>query len=241
MVPPFSSAIMIKITFHIIVFACLFSCGADVELESNSDGFNKIEYSVIDPVTSEMNNFFYNGNRIEIEFVENQNLKNEDEHEVFTIQKIEQKIDDLTFRAKRIPKKLYLLNKGIAENKLDEALSEIKDEQLFYFEFEDGQKLDLMKKYFEGDMDRSVAYLSFDIFQDFHIVDKTGATIHAEYVLYERTFHVSPFEKILVGFTNVNEEEELKLVYNDKLFGKGISEFSFAPTTTIKNTFKQPL
>ncbi len=158
----------------------------------------------------------------------------------FTIQEITKFKEDIKYRAKRIPTELYLRNKGVSEEEITEALKEVESEQLFYFEFEEKQKQDLIKKYFSESLDQDIAYLSFDIFKDFKLVNSTGDTLLSNYSIYERNFHVAPYERILLSFSGISEEEELQLIYTDKLFGKGQFNFDFASTYYLENTTKNP-
>ena len=223
-----------KKLYYIFIVAILISCS------SNSEEKNKAILSVQYPEQNlnSQNELFFDGNKIILEEVQNENSNSESKN--FVVQKIESTIEDITFRAKRIPTELYLKNQDVVGDELVLALSELKGEQLFYFEFEETRKQDLMKKYFESDMDSKVAYLAFDIFKDFHVINSKGDTLEANYTLYERNYHVAPFEKILVSFSNVSPDENLELIYNDELFGKGTSKFSFASETYLQNNIKQP-
>jgi len=218
-----------SISISVILF--LTSCSSEkIADDRNSISMNFPEQNLNNP-----NEVLFDGNNIILEQISDENSLSE-----FTVQKIESTIEDITFRAKRIPTELYLKNQDVFGQELEEALIQLKGEQLFYFEFEETQKQDLMKKYFEGDMDSKVSYLSFTIFKDFQLVNSKGDTLEANYTLYERNYHVAPFEKIIVSFSNVESDENLKLIYNDQLFGKGTSRFSFASETYLQNTIKQP-
>lgn len=160
--------------------------------------------------------------------------------EIYTIPEISHQKDDITFTAKRIPTELYLKNSGVTAADLEKALADTKGEQLFYFEFQEEQKQDLIKKYLEDDLDANISYLSFSIFNDFSVITSQGDTIPAEYSLYERNYHVAPYERVIVSFTGVDQDEQLQLIYNDKLFGKGEMDFTFAPTSYLENNIKNP-
>jgi len=172
-------------------------------------------------------NFEYNGQSIKI--------KNSVEEGKIGLQEIEQQKEDIYFRAKKINTKDYLVQKGLNNIDLEEALDELKGEQLFYIEFEEVQKRDLMKKYHAGNMDESVSYLAFTIDQDFILVNESLDSLSANYSLYERNFHVAPYERIILSFNNVKEEEALELIYSDKLFNKGKMHFYFPTKKDIIN------
>ncbi len=179
------------------------------------------------------NKLLFEGNLIELE-------KEGAPEQQFTVPIITKTKEDIHFRAKRIPTALYLQNQGLEEEELTNALEETKTEQLFYFEFEETLKQDLVKKYLEENLDRNIAYLSFEVYNDFQLITSKGDTIEATYSLYERNFHVAPFERVLVSFTGVNQDEKVKLLYSDKLFKKGEMDFIFAPITYLENNIKNP-
>ncbi len=223
---------MVKLIYSIPI-VILFSCSESEQVEN--DFMNQIpKVSVVDS-NDEM---FFDGNYIILENVKSENSFGEQKE--FNVMKIEKAVGDITLRAQRIPTELYLKNQGLSDSELTAALAELHEEQLFYFEFEEFENQDLMKKYFADNMDQKVSYMSFDIFQDFSLVNSKGDTITANYSLYERNFHVAPFERLIVSFSSVTEDENLKLIYNDELFGKGISEFSFPSTNYLQNNTKQP-
>lgn len=222
-----------KIWFSIVPIVFLFSCST--EQDSDQNIFSR-EYS--DSENNLPNELFFDGNTIVMEEVGGDFESTEGAS--YIVQKIEKTVEDIILRAKRIPTKLYLMNQGISGENMEEALFDLKDEQLFYFEFEETQKQDLIKKYFTDNLDRKISYLSFDIYNDFKAVTELGDTVTASYSMYERNFHVAPFERVILSFKGVSENEKLKLIYSDNLFGKGTSQFSFAPANKLQNNSKQP-
>ena len=153
------------------------------------------------------------------------------------VQEIEKVREDIKFKAKRLDTEFYLKQKGLEGGELKNALGELSGEQLFFIEFAEFQQQDLMKKYFTDSMDESVSYLSFNIYNDFKVVNSSGDTIDAIASTYERNFHVAPFERILLSLTGVNEDEALELIYTDNLFRKGEIHFNFpSQDYLIKNT-----
>ena len=153
------------------------------------------------------------------------------------VQEIEETRNDIKFKAKRLDTEFYLKQKGLEGEQLKNALDELSGEQLFFIEFAESQQQDLMKKYFTNSMDESVSYLSFNIYNDFKVVNSKGDTIDAIASTYERNFHVAPFERILLSLAGVAEDEALELIYTDNLFRKGEIHFSFpSQNYLIKNT-----
>lgn len=215
----------------IVIFSAL-SCSSNQQEDSNDNVF-RVGNDNMDPTQNEV---FFGNNRIQIEEISDRF----DDTKKFKIQKIQQNFGDLNFTAKRIPTALYLQNQGLQKEELTEALTQVEDEQLFYFEIEESQKQDVIKKYFSENQDQNISYLSFDIHHDFKIVNGDGDTLKANYSFYERNFHIAPYERIVVSFSGINEGEELKLIYNDHLFGKGESTYSFAPSSVLTQNTNQP-
>lgn len=162
------------------------------------------------------------------------------QYERYTIQEITKQISDIKYRAKRIPTELFLKNKGVNGDELQEALSDVEGEQLFYFEFEEQLKQDLVKKYLDENLDANIAYLSFEIYRDFGLITEKGDTISSNYAIYEQSFHLAPYERLIISFSGVDPNEEVRLIYNDKLFGKGRFDFAFASTNYVNNNLKNP-
>lgn len=185
---------------------------------------NKLEVGVV----GEKPKFHYEGSEI---LFSQTRIGDED----FIIPEIEERRGDVVFRMKKIPTDLYLLNQGVNKEELDSVLQVLKGEQLFYIEFEEGQRQDIMKKYFEGEMDAPVTYMSSQIKEDFTVKTQTGKELTTNYCLYERNFYSAPFERILINFSGIEKNETLTLTYNDNLFGKGEIEFSFPSNTYITN------
>lgn len=171
----------------------------------------------------------YAGEQVQLKKVEN--------HENYLEQTIQKQMGDINLRAKKVDSKSYLINKGVKKGELEAAMKEIEGEQLFFIEFEELQKQDLMKKYFGFDMDKPISYLSFSIHEDFSLVTQIGDTVAASYSIYERNFHVAPYEKLLVAFKNVKQDEKITLIYNDRLFKKGKQIFNFPGQDYIASHF----
>ena len=223
-----------------LVYISLFGLGAtliscsndhqkndDIQLESQSSDVSTIAGG------QQESSIYFENNLIRLE-------EEKTEDEVYRIPEITHQRSDILFTAKRIPTELYLKNKGLEGEELKLALEETEGEQLFYFEFEEQQKQDLIKKYLEVDLDQNISYLSFSIFKDFKLVNAKSDTIVSSYSTYERNFHVAPYERVLVSFNGVNQDEEIKLIYNDQLFGRGKLEFAFASTQYLENNIKNP-
>lgn len=160
-------------------------------------------------------------------------LGEQDQNKAFISQKITQQKKDILYSANKMSTRHYLMKKGLKEPELSIAMKELKGEQLFYIEFQEEQKRDLVKKYFTRDIDKSIAYISFDIQDDFILINGQNDTIKPDYSLYERNFHVAPFERILLSFSGVTPKDEIELIYQDQLFGRGKFHFHFPSTDYI--------
>ena len=58
------------------------------------------------------------------------------------------------------------------------------------------------------------------------IVNSEGDTLSCLGAHFERTYKVTPFKRVLLYFNGVSEGEDVRLVYNDKLYKKGIMDFN---------------
>ena len=141
-----------------------------------------------------------------------------------------QKIDNISYKAVEVPIQYYLL-KEIGNQqlvKVDSLYEEYKKERIIEFNFEEDNKKDLLEEAFTGiDYQKSVEYMSFKIENDFYVVTTKKDTIKCSGVLFERNFKVAPYTKILLFFSGIDPEENIQLVYQDKLFRKGTVKFSF--------------
>lgn len=200
--------------------------GSCVEIDGEEDN-NQFVPQLADIEQLKKDEIRYDGHIVKLELL--------NENRQFLEQSIEVDVEDITIRAKRIDSESYLLNKGVEESKIAEAMETIEGEQLFSIEFEEVQKQNLMKKYFSQDMDAPISYLSFKINKDFRLVTELGDTIRPSYSIYERNFHVAPYERILLSFNNIEETESIKLIYNDRLFEKGRQTFSFPGHDYVAN------
>ncbi|MCH2236141.1 MAG: hypothetical protein MK078_18055 [Crocinitomicaceae bacterium] len=160
-------------------------------------------------------------------------IENEgDEEEVHSIQSVTRQEEDVLFTAKKIPTVLYLKNQGLEGERLETALTELENEQLFYFDFADELKQDILKKNFKEGYEEAVSYLAFGVENDFQLISGVD-TLKSNYAQYERTFHLAPYERVLVSFSGANFTEDFELIYNDILFNKGRIDFQFAPESLL--------
>jgi hypothetical protein len=73
-----------------------------------------------------------------------------------------------------------------------------------------------------------IKYVSFYMEKDLYLV-QGGDTIYPGLYHFERTYEVVPFLTVMLAFDNkkFDREKEFTLVYNDKLFEKGLVKFNY--------------
>lgn len=141
-----------------------------------------------------------------------------------------EKVDNIKFTATEVPIQYYLLKEmGNTDLvKVDSVYEENKRERVIEFTFEGDKNADLLKEDFtKMDYQTSVKYMSFTIEKDFKAVVKGKDTITCSGVLFERNFKVAPFNKVLLFFSGIDPNDKIQLIYQDKLFQKGILKFNF--------------
>lgn len=146
-----------------------------------------------------------------------------------------QKIDDISFTSTEVPLQYYLLKDEGTEDlfKIDSIYQANKTERIIEFTFEQKDEKDLLNEDFTSiSYENGIKYLSFEIDKDFYVVTSKKDTIKCSGVNYERNFKVAPYQKIMLFFSGIDPKEEIQLVYNDKLFKKGIIKFQFKETYT---------
>lgn len=140
-----------------------------------------------------------------------------------------QKIENLKFTATEVPIQYYLL-KEIGNNdlvKIDSIYENNKRERIIEFSFEDDKGRDLLEERFTlMDYETSVKYMSFSIEKDFYVISSNKDTIRCTGSLFERNFKVGSFNKVLLFFSDINPNDNIKLIYHDKLFKKGTIKFN---------------
>lgn len=145
------------------------------------------------------------------------------------------KIDDVGFTATEIPVQYYLLkDQGNTDLfKIDSIYQANKTERVIEFVFEQDEEKDLLDSKFTGiSYEDGLKYLSFSIDKDFYVVTSKKDTIPCAGVNYERTYKIAPYQKVLLFFSGINPNDELQLVYQDRLFKKGTLKFKFKDSYT---------
>ena len=103
-------------------------------------------------VNSNQNNYTSTETLAEDQILFNENVitinRTNDNASELTDQVIECKREDLIFRTKKLETKYYLKNKGLKSEELNNAMEDLKSEQLFYFDFDGGTGENILKKEF---------------------------------------------------------------------------------------------
>ena len=140
---------------------------------------------------------------------------------------------EISYKATIVPLQYYIIkSEGIQDlEKVDSIYESVKNERVIEIEFQQEREDDLLKKrYTKRSYEESVKYAAFKINNDFMAVTQMGDTIPCSGVTFERNFKVAPFKRILLFFGGIPEEENIKLIYNDQLFGNGHMKFNFTET-----------
>jgi hypothetical protein len=146
-----------------------------------------------------------------------------------------QKVDGISFTATEVPIQYYLLKDQGNQDlfNIDSLYQENKRERIVEFTFEQEDEDDLLKDKFTSlSYEDGVKYMSFSLDKDFYVVTSNNDTIKCSGVNYERNFKVAPFQKVLLFFSGIDPNEKIQLIYNDKLFKKGILKFQFKDSYT---------
>ncbi len=139
-----------------------------------------------------------------------------------------QKVDDIGFTATEVPIQYYLLkDQGIENLEQIDSLYEVnKRERVYEFVIAQEKEKDLMTEEYTGvDYTESLKYLSFAISKDFYVITSKKDTIRCDGTTIDQNYQIAPYKKILLYFSGIAPEEELQLIYNDKLFRKGLIKF----------------
>lgn len=172
---------------------------------------------------------------------ENKNIKDVDDsairYKLFQLEDMgwksknnSQQIDDIDFTATEVPIEYYLLkDQGKSDLfNIDSIYNQNKFERIIEFTFSQEDEEDLLKEDFTNlSYEEGVKYMSFKMENDFYVVTSKNDTIKCSGVNYERNFKVAPFQKIMLFFSGIQPKDKIQLIYNDKLFGKGIVKFKF--------------
>lgn len=148
-------------------------------------------------------------------------------------------VNDIEFHLAFNPKEhmaLKELGPNASAKEIRKAISSY--EELYYFTLRikaPNNQEELLKYQLNtrNEYTQRVNYLSFDIQKDVWIVVDNTDTIPCGISHFERAYNVTNFSDILLGFDKVQLNKlnpnwkEITVIYNDKLFNKGIQKFNF--------------
>ncbi len=136
-------------------------------------------------------------------------------------------IGDINYTATQVPLQYYLLKANHNNLQNADSLSHLyAKERIIEIEFEHANKDDLLlSDYTKRSYEDAVKYMAFAIEKDFSVVTSTNDTIACAGVNFERNFKLAPFKRLLLYFNGVPQESNIKLIYQDELFGNGILKF----------------
>lgn len=149
--------------------------------------------------------------------------------------KYTQNVDNITFTATQVPLQYYILKELGTENlqAVDSIYKENEMERVVEFEFSHENEQDLLTEKFTGmNYTESVKYMSFGLERDFYAVTPDKDTVPCSGITFERNFKIAPYHKVILFFTNIKPNEDIQLVYQDKLFKKGIFKFNLSEKIT---------
>ncbi|WP_196896069.1 hypothetical protein [Aureivirga marina] len=140
-----------------------------------------------------------------------------------------QVVDDFTFTATQLPMEYYIRkNLGLHKQEaIEKEFEKIKKGRIIDFKIQKEAATDILEeKHSKLPYEEAVKYMAFKIQNDFYGVTSSGDTIPCIGAHFERTFKLSPFKRILLFFDNINPDETIQVIYNDKMYRKGILKFN---------------
>lgn len=144
--------------------------------------------------------------------------------------KINQYINEINYTATEVPNAYYILKEmGTSDLAVvDSVMNLNSNERVIEVEFAHVESKDLLKEEFTNlSYEEAVKYMAFKLNKDFMVITSSNDTIPCVGVQFERNFKVAPFKRALIYFTGIPEEEQIQLIYTDKLFNNGIIKFNF--------------
>lgn len=153
----------------------------------------------------------------------------------------EKQVSDIKFRMSFMPKEClaYLELKSDTENvnKLKETIKHYEGMSYFNLrlELESGEG-ELLKHNLSSAMqyEARVRYLSFEIQKDIFLIQGND-TISPGMYHFERIYEVAPYATIMLAFDDAKfkKDQDFTIVYNDKLFNKGLIKYYYKQNQLI--------
>ena len=137
-------------------------------------------------------------------------------------------VGDITYRATEVPKEYYFLKNSLSLDSISKISKELSNERIVEIEFEHINHEDLLQKHFSDlNYEKAITYMASNIKNDLWAVTSKNDTIACSGVNFERHFKVIPFNRVLIYFGGIPEDESIQLIYKDGLFKNGIFKFKF--------------
>jgi len=139
------------------------------------------------------------------------------------------KIGEIFFTAIILPNEYYIRKNLKIKNKdsIKSYIKRFENEKIIQFDFQHEERKDLLLQEFTGvNYKKSVEYMSNLIHHDFYAITSEGDSIKSSGVLFERNFNLAPRKRLLLYFNTEKNADKLKLVYDDRIFKKGIIKFN---------------
>lgn len=146
--------------------------------------------------------------------------------------RVNQFVNDINYTATEVPIQYYLLkNNPDSYTNIDSLYQMNAKERIIEVEFQHVKEVDLLlADYTNKTYEDAVKYMAFTIEKDFTAVTSSNDTIPCSGVNFERNFKIAPFKRVLLYFTGIPPNENIRLIYHDYLFGNGIVKFNLTGT-----------
>lgn len=139
-------------------------------------------------------------------------------------------LTNIEYSASLVPIQYYIAKnlQTSSGHQIDSVFELYKDERVIEVEFRHTSDDDLLKsEYTQMDYGSAVEHMSFALKNDFVIVNGNNDTINCSGITFERNFKIAPFKRVLLHFGRVPENDDIQLIYFDRLFRNGILKFKF--------------
>lgn len=149
-------------------------------------------------------------------------------HQDWKSKRVTQFINDINYTATEVPLEYYFLKNNLSNSsKIDSLYKLNAKERVIEIEFQHVKESDLLlQDYTNKTYEEAVKYMAFTIEKDFMVITSSNDTIKCSGVNFERNFKLAPFKRVLLYFTDINPQDDIKLIYHDYLFGSGIIKFN---------------
>ncbi len=146
--------------------------------------------------------------------------------------RVNQFVGDINYTATEVPLQYYILKNNEDNPQIVDSLYNMNNrERIVEIEFQHSNEQDLLlEKYTKRSYEDAVKYMAFTIERDFTVITNSDDTIRCSGVNFERNFKVAPFKRVLLYFNGISPDDNIKLIYQDQLFGNGKIKFNFNET-----------